>query len=137
MALISTKGIYGLCAMYELSNADFMVPMQIKSIAQKTHIPCGYLEQILNQLRKEGVVKSVRGAKGGYILNKSSEEILIYDVLVALEGEVIFATYNLENKVLDMFFNDINKKIKDILYLPLSEFKKYENILFGSLNYTI
>ena len=67
MAGISTKGLYGLAAMYELSQESTGNPMQIKEISSKGNIPHNYLEQILSGLRKAGLVKSIRGAHGGYL----------------------------------------------------------------------
>ncbi len=69
MPLISTKGgVYGLTAMHELSKHEPDSPMQIKEICSNAKIPQNYLEQLLSKLRKAELVRSVRGAKGGYIL---------------------------------------------------------------------
>ncbi len=137
MALLTTKGIYGLVAMYELSKQNGREPIQIKTISQKTSIPYNYLEQLLNTLKKAGFIESLRGAKGGYLLTKKIENIKVYDILVALEGKLSFAEYPLENKVIKMFFNDIDKRIEKILNVNLSEFQKYENILSDGFIYTI
>jgi Rrf2 family protein len=123
--------------MYELTQGDGVTPMQIKSIAQKAGIPFNYLEQLLNQLRRAGLINSVRGAKGGYLLARSPDRILIYDILVALEGELTFAEYTLDNKILEMFFKDMQNGIEEFLKVPLSEFQKYENILLDGLTYSI
>jgi hypothetical protein len=56
---------------------------------------------------------------------------------VALEGELAFAEYSLENRILDMFFKDTQKSIEELLKIPLSEFQKYENILLDGLTYSI
>ncbi|MDR3346218.1 MAG: Rrf2 family transcriptional regulator [Campylobacteraceae bacterium] len=137
MSFITTKGVYGLSAMYELTQGDGVTPMQIKNIAQKAGIPFNYLEQLLNQLRRAGLINSIRGAKGGYVLARTPDRILIYDILVALEGELAFAEYSLENRILDMFFKDTQKSIEELLKIPLSEFQKYENILLDGLTYSI
>jgi Rrf2 family protein len=137
MSFITTKGVYGLNAMYELTQGDGVTPMQIKNIAQKAGIPFNYLEQLLNQLRRAGLINSVRGAKGGYLLARTPDRILIYDILVALEGELTFAEYTLDNKILEMFFKDMQNGIEEFLKVPLSEFQKYENILLDGLTYSI
>ncbi|MDR0407344.1 MAG: Rrf2 family transcriptional regulator [Campylobacteraceae bacterium] len=137
MSFITTKGVYGLNAMYELMQGDGVTPMQIKNIAQKAGIPFNYLEQLLNQLRRAGLINSVRGAKGGYLLARTPDRILIYDILVALEGELVFAEYTLDNKVLEMFFKDTQNGIEEFLKVPLSEFQKYESILLDGLTYSI
>ncbi|MFV0481201.1 MAG: RrF2 family transcriptional regulator [Campylobacteraceae bacterium] len=137
MAFITTKGVYGLAAMYELSCGDGVTPMQIKNIATKANIPYNYLEQLLNQLRRAGLINSVRGAKGGDLLANTPDKMLSYDILVAVEGELLFADYTLENKVLGLFFEDVQKNIEKILKTPLSDFNKYESILLDALNYSI
>ena len=87
MPLISTKGVYGLTAMYELSKYQEDSPMQIKEISANANIPQNYLEQLLSKLRRAELVKSIRGARGGYILAKSAKEIKIVDILIALEED--------------------------------------------------
>lgn len=137
MPLITTKGVYGLTAMYELSKESGRNPIQIKIIAQRASIPYSYLEQLLNTLKKAELVESIRGAKGGYFLAKKAENIKVFDILVALEGKLIFADYAVENKVFKMFFNDMDRKIKKLLNINLSEFQKYENILNDGFVYMI
>lgn len=137
MAFMTTRGVYGLIAIYELSKQNSNEPMQIKTISQKTSIPCNYLEQLLSILRKAGFVESLRGAKGGYLLSKKSEDINIYDILTALEGKLSFAEYSLDNKVFKMFFNDMDKKIEKFLNINLSELRKYEDILNDGFIYMI
>jgi Rrf2 family protein len=88
MPLISTKGVYGLTAMYELSKYQEDTPMQIKEISANANIPQNYLEQLLSKLRRANLVKSVRGARGGYTLARSAEEIKIVDILIALEDDI-------------------------------------------------
>jgi Rrf2 family protein len=60
-------------------------PIELKEIAKKENISLKYLEQVINPLRAAGLVKAVRGAKGGYSLAKPSE-ICLYDVVETLEG---------------------------------------------------
>jgi Rrf2 family protein len=137
MALITTKGIYGIIAMYELSKQSDKGSIQIKTISQKTSIPSSYLEQLLNTLKKAGFVESLRGAKGGYLLTQKAENIRIYDILVALEGKISFAEYSLDNKIFEIFSRDIDKKIEGILDANLSELQKYEDILNNCFTYII
>lgn len=85
---ISTKGRYGLRIMTDIAShgADECVPL--KEIAEREHLSEKYLEQIINLLSKGELVKSVRGAKGGYHLTKSAEEITVEDILLATEGSL-------------------------------------------------
>jgi len=61
-------------------------PIELKEIAKKESISLKYLEQVINPLRAGGLVKAVRGSKGGYSLAKAPSEICLYDVVETLEG---------------------------------------------------
>ena len=63
-------------------------PVSLKSIAERQGISEHYLEQLIAVLRKAGLVRSVRGAQGGYILGKDPSEILIGDIIRVLEGPI-------------------------------------------------
>ena len=65
---LSSRGHYGLQAMVYLARSGFEKPIPLKQIATDEQIPEQFLEQILADLRKSGLAKSVRGAKGGYLL---------------------------------------------------------------------
>lgn len=88
MIRVSTKGRYGLNAVFALAMQEEKKPLSIKQISEGTQVPLPYLEQILINLRKAGYVKSVRGAKGGYVLAKTPDNINVYDLLMILEGEI-------------------------------------------------
>lgn len=84
----SAKGEYGILAVFELAQHAGETPLQAKTIAKNQRIPLRFLEQVLSGLRKAGLVESVRGAQGGYVLNKMPSEIRISDVLEAMEGPI-------------------------------------------------
>lgn len=84
----STRGHYGLKAMFDLAQHYGAVPVSLKSVARRQNLSESYLEQLIATLRKAGLVKSVRGAQGGYILARNPEEIRVGDVLRTLEGPV-------------------------------------------------
>jgi Rrf2 family protein len=85
---ISTKIRYGARAMLELASRYGEGPIDLKEIARKEDISLKYLEQVINPLRAAGLVKSIRGSKGGYSLAKPPSEICLYDVVETLEGAV-------------------------------------------------
>ena len=85
---LSTKGKYGLKAIFELSLHVDEGPIPVNMIASKQNIPEQYLEQIFSTLKKSKLVKSVRGAQGGYLLNEEPKNITVGDVLDVLEGPV-------------------------------------------------
>ena len=83
---LSTRGRYGIHAMYELARLYGGNPVSIKSIAEKQEIPEAYLEQLIGVLRRDELVTGTRGAQGGYTLARAPEEITVGDVLRSLEG---------------------------------------------------
>lgn len=85
---ISTRGQYGVRAMVELALNYGKGPMPLKTIAQNQELSEHYLEQLLGALRKAGLVSSVRGAYGGYELNRSPKDILVGDIVRVLEGPI-------------------------------------------------
>ncbi|MGZ4112366.1 MAG: RrF2 family transcriptional regulator, partial [Tumebacillaceae bacterium] len=85
---LSSRGHYGLMAITYLAQKADQGPIPIKSIAAAEEIPEQYLEQIFVDLRKAGLVTSVRGARGGYKLGFPPEEINVGQVVKVLEGEI-------------------------------------------------
>ena len=85
---LSTRGRYGIHAMYDLALNAEGGPQSIKAIAEREGIPEAYLEQLIAVLKREGLVLSVRGAQGGYRLARAPGEITVGDVLRALEGSL-------------------------------------------------
>ena len=94
---ISTKGRYGVAAMYDLAMNYGQGPISLKSIAQRQKISENYLEQLISTLRKAGYVKSIRGAQGGYTLSKEPSEISVGDVLRVMEGPIALVDCLLEH----------------------------------------
>jgi len=125
MAGISTKGLYGLAAMYELSQISTGKPMQIKEISLKGNIPHNYLEQLLSSLRKADLVKSIRGAHGGYFLGRKAEDISVLEVLEVLEGSLCKMEMKTSNPVLEMFWHDTHCKVQELFSLKLSDLDRY------------
>ncbi len=85
---ISTKGRYGLRIMTDIALNEVGGCVSIKDIATRENLSEKYLEQIINLLSRQGLVKSVRGAKGGYHLSKSATEITVEEILLATEGSL-------------------------------------------------
>lgn len=85
---LSTKGRYGLRAMLDLAINSSGDHVSLYSIAQRQNISENYLEQVFSTLRKAGLVKSVKGAQGGYILAQAPSEIGVGTILRALEGDL-------------------------------------------------
>ncbi|MCE5171744.1 Rrf2 family transcriptional regulator [Paenibacillus profundus] len=85
---ISTKGRYGLTIMMELAKSTGEGPTSLKSIAEKNQLSEHYLEQLIAPLRNAGLVKSIRGAYGGYILSRNAEQVTAGEVIRVLEGPI-------------------------------------------------
>ncbi len=82
---LSTRGKYGVYAMIYLAQHEGEGPQSLKAIAE-LGLPDQYLEQLLGNLRKAGLVTTVRGAQGGYQLSRSAEEITARHIIEAMEG---------------------------------------------------
>ncbi|WP_226003470.1 cysteine metabolism transcriptional regulator CymR [Paenibacillus sp. BJ-4] len=85
---ISTKGRYGLTIMMELAARFGEGPTSLKSIAEKNQLSEHYLEQLIAPLRNAGLVKSIRGAYGGYILANEPGGVTAGDIIRVLEGPI-------------------------------------------------
>ncbi|AMQ06036.1 MULTISPECIES: cysteine metabolism transcriptional regulator CymR [Sporosarcina] len=85
---ISTKGRYGLTIVVELGSKFGEGPVPLRKIAEEQKLSEAYLEQLIPPLRNSGIVKSVRGAYGGYMLAKPPTEITAGDVIRILEGPI-------------------------------------------------
>ncbi|MEK3890622.1 cysteine metabolism transcriptional regulator CymR [Bacillus sp. FSL K6-3431] len=85
---ISTKGRYGLTIMIELSKRHGQGPTSLKLIAQTHNLSEHYLEQLAGPLRNAGLVRSIRGAYGGYVLADEPANITAGDIIRVLEGPI-------------------------------------------------
>ena len=85
---LSTRSRYGVRALLELAIDYNQGPLQIKTIAEREKISNKYLEQLISLLKTAGLVLSIRGPKGGYVLAKPPEEVKLSDVFRILEGPV-------------------------------------------------
>ncbi|QGT99379.1 Iron-sulfur cluster regulator IscR [Candidatus Syntrophocurvum alkaliphilum] len=84
----STKSRYGLRAMIEIASNENNDPIPSKTIAQRQDLSVRYLEQLLLPLKQAGLLKSIRGSQGGYILGKKPSEITVLDIIRVLEGPI-------------------------------------------------
>jgi len=82
---ISTKGRHAVMAMVDIARNGREKPVALAEIAQRQGISLSYLEQLMALMKSEGLVKSVRGPGGGYLLNSPSESIVINDIVIAVD----------------------------------------------------
>jgi Rrf2 family transcriptional regulator, iron-sulfur cluster assembly transcription factor len=81
---ITTKGRYGVRAVLYLASTYYNRPVSIKTIAEEEDVSPEFLEQIFFKLKKKGIISSMRGPGGGFVLNRDVSEITILDILRAL-----------------------------------------------------
>lgn len=93
----STKGRYGLRALVDLAVYAKNEHVALYSIAERQSISTNYLEQVFSVLRKSGLVKSVKGAQGGYVLSEAPADIKVGRILRALEGPLSVIDEDVEN----------------------------------------
>lgn len=113
---ISTKGRYGLRAMVDLAVTSIGgCPIPLKSIADRQNLSERYLEQIFSALKKNGIVNSIKGPQGGYIISKNTHEILVGDILRALEGNlhVVNSEDMIDDKIEECINNNIWNKLNE------------------------
>lgn len=91
MLKISTKGRYGIRAMLDLTIHSSEAKVSLSSIAERQDISVNYLEQVIATLRKAGLVKSIKGAQGGYVLGRHPASITVGEILRTLEGDLRIA----------------------------------------------
>lgn len=86
---LSSRTRYGMRAILELAKEYGNAPLQIKTIADREDISNKYLEQLIAMLKAAGLVRSIRGPRGGYLLAKPPSEIMLKEVFVTLEGPMV------------------------------------------------
>ncbi len=114
MKIFSRKVKYGLAALFELAKNYNLGFIQIKDIASTQKIPQNYLEQLLSILKKAGLVESMRGSKGGYKLNKPTDQIKIIDIIEVLDGPLVISETSRTNEILNIYWNQIETQFKNL-----------------------
>ena len=89
---VSHRATYGILSIVDLALHGQDTPVQAKAIARRQEIPIRFLEQVLHAMKKAGLVESVRGAQGGYLLVRKPTELSVADVLEVLEGPIFHET---------------------------------------------
>ncbi|ANC32314.1 RrF2 family transcriptional regulator [Isoptericola dokdonensis] len=87
---VSAKADYAVRATVELAGHDGSDPVSAEALAAAQHIPHRFLEAILRDLRRDGIVVSRRGSRGGYTLARPAEDVTIADVVRAVDGPLVY-----------------------------------------------
>jgi Rrf2 family protein len=138
MLKLSTKGQYGVRAMFEIAKGYPETPTNIKQIAERQDVSVAYLEQILNTLRRAGLIQSVKGPGGGYLLSAKPSDITIGEILRELEGPVAITSCldpeegcsRVETCVTHLLWRSLGEKIQDFLNtITLEDLLNEEDVL--------
>ena len=85
---LNTRGRYAVMALADLANFDKQNPVSLRDISLRQNISLVYLEQIFSKLKKNNIVKSIRGTNGGYILTKDPEQTKLSNIFSAVDEKV-------------------------------------------------
>ena len=116
MLTLTKKHQYGLLAMVELGILFNQGTVQLKVIAESAGIPHAFLEQLMLNLKRAGLVKSTRGAKGGYELAKPANEILVQSIFSAIDPLHISSNHT---DALSFFWTKLNHHVNQFFDIPL------------------
>ncbi len=134
---ISSKTIYAIAALQELGSIPDKEVLKIKEIAANASIPQNFLEQILLELKKQGILTSIKGAYGGYKLAKNLNDITLKDVVLILESDIFSDSCKTDNAALKLFWEDLRQNVSSLFEIPLSELQNYQLKADQTLNYSI
>ncbi len=95
---LTSKGRYAVMALADLARFDNTNPISLRDISLRQSISLDYLEQIFFKLKKNQIVKSVRGTQGGYVLNKKPNEIKLTNIFHAVDEKVKTVQCNKDSK---------------------------------------
>jgi len=85
---LTTKGRYAVTAMLDLSLHDSDGPVSLLEISERQTISLSYLEQLFSKLRRQGLVKSMRGPGGGYSLSRNPQDIAVSNIIMAVDENI-------------------------------------------------
>ena len=120
---LSTRGRYALRAMIDLAQiqCNNLKPISLRDISLRQEISLQYLEQLFNKLKKANLVKSIRGASGGYLLAKKAEKINAGGIIRAVEGPIVLVDCVLVGQKIKKNSQKKCKKIEDCAIKVLLE----------------
>ena len=135
---LTTKGRYAVMAMADLAANQNLRPVSLNDISLRQNISLSYLEQLFSKLKNEKLVKSVRGASGGYILEKNPKDIKISNIIFAVDEQVKTLSCKRESKkgcngrtvkcITHNLWDDLEKHINDFFdKVSLNDLIKQKN----------
>jgi Rrf2 family transcriptional regulator, cysteine metabolism repressor len=121
MFAFTTKSRYGLSAILEMAKNYGNAPLHVKEIAEKHGISPQYLEQLMIRLAKSGLIRAVRGQKGGFVLARPPQGIALIDVLEVLEGPLAITQTMPPDNALTEYAMEAEAALRRTLDVPLSD----------------
>ncbi|MBM3590040.1 MAG: Rrf2 family transcriptional regulator [Alphaproteobacteria bacterium] len=96
--ILTTKARYAVMAVIEIASQNSLKPISLSEISKSQNISLSYLEQIFVLLRKNNIVKSIKGPGGGYILYKNKSEISVSDIIKAIDEPIKMTRCSIEKQ---------------------------------------
>jgi len=126
---LTTKGRYSVMAMADLASNEDIKPVSLNEISMRQNISLSYLEQLFLKLKNNHLVKSVRGSRGGYMLDKKAKDIKLSSIISAVDEEV--KTLNCKK---DSKKGCDGRSVKCITHYLWDDLEKHINGFFESKN---
>lgn len=137
MLLISSRGVYGVAAMFAMGLSYGKKANRIKDIAGSQSIPEDYLRQLLLALKKGGLVKSVRGAGGGYALAKLPAQIMVKEIVEILDGPINLVSVVSKEPTLSCYWEKNRLFVSKIFETTLEDILLEKQRIDGQIAYQI
>lgn len=118
---ISTKSRYGLRALVDLAVHSAGEPVPLIHIAHRQNLSVNYLEQVFSLLKKANIVKSVKGAQGGYMLTKSSEEVSVGEIIRAIEGEILIVDEEVRKNETSLIYQNMQVCLQRVVWDKITQ----------------
>lgn len=145
---ISTKARYGLRALVDLAVHSTGEQVPLAHIAKRQSLSINYLEQVFALLKKAGIVKSVKGAQGGYVLAREASSIRVSDVIQAIEGNIIIVEEEQKHNEMSLLYQNLQEclqrqvwdKMTESVYKVMNEItleelmRDYQTLMHDDLN---
>ena len=135
MLKLSTKGLYGIKALYELARNYGGEPLNIREISRRHKLPMPFLEKVLHRLKKSGLVTSKRGVHGGYQLSHHPKDVTLGDAIRALEGPIALCDC-LQHTESTKIHQRITNCVTSEIYIKLSKILEdsFDSITFSDFS---
>lgn len=118
---VSTKARYGLRALVDLAVHSTGDQVPLAYIAQRQRLSANYMEQVFSCLKKAGIVKSIKGAQGGYVLAKRSCDITVGEIIRAIEGQIVVVEEEETKDNVSLIYMNMQKCLQEQVWNKIAE----------------